>query len=177
MPKEFFKAHFFPEGFSATAGAHQSAELLPVGVLLQHLPAAAARSRRAADAALHRRGDRRRLLGADLPGGRAIARAATSKPFTRRHRHDRLAARICRWFRSGSTGSIGSCTRAGKWPKPGPVSVTFGAPIRLSGDNYAELAQQVEQAVRDLPIARGKVTQSTGCQASESGSQGLPEPD
>jgi hypothetical protein len=38
--------------------------------------------------------------------------------------------------------------------KPGPVSVTFGAPMRLSGDNYAELAQQVENAVRDLPIAR-----------------------
>ena len=43
-----------------------------------------------------------------------------------------------------------------KWPKPGPVSVTFGAPIRLSGDNYADLAQQVEQAVRDLPIAARK---------------------
>jgi hypothetical protein len=31
--------------------------------------------------------------------------------------------------------------------------VTFGKPIRLSGDNYAELAKQVEQAVRDLPTA------------------------
>ena len=40
-----------------------------------------------------------------------------------------------------------------KWPRPGPVSVTFGRPIRLSGDNYAALAQQVEQAVRDLPTA------------------------
>jgi long-chain acyl-CoA synthetase len=40
-----------------------------------------------------------------------------------------------------------------KMAKPGPVSVTFGTPIRLSGDNYAELARQVEQAVRDLPIA------------------------
>ena len=40
-----------------------------------------------------------------------------------------------------------------KWPKPGPVSVTFGTPIRLSGDNYADLAKQVEQAVRDLPTA------------------------
>ena len=67
-----------PRGLFGAAGAHQSPELLPVGVLLQHLPAAAARGRRAADAALHRRGDRRRLLGADLPGGRAIARAATS---------------------------------------------------------------------------------------------------
>ena len=43
-----------------------------------------------------------------------------------------------------------------KWPRPGPVSVTFGAPIRLSGDNYADLARQVEQAVRDLPIAPAK---------------------
>jgi long-chain acyl-CoA synthetase len=43
-----------------------------------------------------------------------------------------------------------------KWPRPGPVSVTFGAPIRLSGDNYADLAQQVEQAVRDLPTAPAK---------------------
>jgi long-chain acyl-CoA synthetase len=43
-----------------------------------------------------------------------------------------------------------------KWPKPGPVSVTFGRPLRLSGDNYAELARQVEQAVRDLPIAPAK---------------------
>ena len=38
-----------------------------------------------------------------------------------------------------------------KMARPGRVSVTFGRPIRLSGDNYAELAAQVEQAVRDLP--------------------------
>ena len=43
-----------------------------------------------------------------------------------------------------------------RWPKPGPVSVTFGRPIRLSGDNYADLARQVEQAVQDLPIAGPK---------------------
>jgi long-chain acyl-CoA synthetase len=40
------------------------------------------------------------------------------------------------------------------WAKPGRVSVTFGAPMRLSGDNYPDLAAQVEKAVRDLPIAR-----------------------
>jgi long-chain acyl-CoA synthetase len=43
-----------------------------------------------------------------------------------------------------------------KWPKVGPVSVTFGRPMRLSGDDYADLAQRVEQAVRDLPIAPAK---------------------
>jgi long-chain acyl-CoA synthetase len=33
---------------------------------------------------------------------------------------------------------------------PGRVTVTFGAPLRLSGDNYTDLARQVEQAVRNL---------------------------
>jgi long-chain acyl-CoA synthetase len=40
-----------------------------------------------------------------------------------------------------------------KMAKPGPVTVAFGKPIRLSGDDYAALALQVEQAVRDLPTA------------------------
>jgi long-chain acyl-CoA synthetase len=34
--------------------------------------------------------------------------------------------------------------------KPGPVRVAFGAPLRLRGDDYAELAAQVERAVRAL---------------------------
>ena len=35
----------------------------------------------------------------------------------------------------------------------GRVTVAFGKPLRLSGDDYAALALQVEQAVRDLPTA------------------------
>jgi long-chain acyl-CoA synthetase len=35
-------------------------------------------------------------------------------------------------------------------PRPGPVSVTFGAPMRLTGQDYAALARQVEEAVRAL---------------------------
>ena len=42
-----------------------------------------------------------------------------------------------------------------KMARPGRVSVAFGKPLRLSGDNYAELAKQVEQAVRDLRITGG----------------------
>jgi long-chain acyl-CoA synthetase len=42
-----------------------------------------------------------------------------------------------------------------KMARPGRVSVAFGKPIRLSGDDYAGLARQVEQAVRDLPITGG----------------------
>jgi long-chain acyl-CoA synthetase len=37
-----------------------------------------------------------------------------------------------------------------KMAKPGPVKVVFGAPLRLSGDNYTELASKVEEAVRKL---------------------------
>lgn len=37
-----------------------------------------------------------------------------------------------------------------KWPHPGRVSVTFGAPIHLKGDDYAALAKDVERAVRRL---------------------------
>jgi 1-acyl-sn-glycerol-3-phosphate acyltransferase len=34
--------------------------------------------------------------------------------------------------------------------KPGRVRVTFGAPLRLRGEDYAALAAQVEAAVRML---------------------------
>jgi long-chain acyl-CoA synthetase len=37
-----------------------------------------------------------------------------------------------------------------KWPKRGPVRITFGAPLRLSGEDYEALTGQVEQAVRRL---------------------------
>jgi long-chain acyl-CoA synthetase len=37
---------------------------------------------------------------------------------------------------------------------PGPVRVAFGPPLRLEGDDYAALAQQVEDAVRALEARR-----------------------
>jgi 1-acyl-sn-glycerol-3-phosphate acyltransferase len=37
-----------------------------------------------------------------------------------------------------------------KMAKPGPVSVTFGPPMQLSGDDHEHLAAQVEEAVRKL---------------------------
>jgi long-chain acyl-CoA synthetase len=37
-----------------------------------------------------------------------------------------------------------------KMAKPGKVTVKFGAPLQLSGDNYENLAAQVEEAVRKL---------------------------
>jgi long-chain acyl-CoA synthetase len=40
--------------------------------------------------------------------------------------------------------------------RPGRCSVTFGAPMRLSGDDYGALATQVEEAVRRLHAAPGR---------------------
>jgi len=37
-----------------------------------------------------------------------------------------------------------------KMARPGRVTVTFGAPLQLHGENYVELASQVENAVRKL---------------------------
>ena len=37
-----------------------------------------------------------------------------------------------------------------KMAKPGPVHVMFGAPMRLTGEDYVDLAAQVEAAVRKL---------------------------
>ena len=34
--------------------------------------------------------------------------------------------------------------------RPGPARVTFGKPLNLSGDDYRNLAKQVEDAVRKL---------------------------
>ena len=52
MAKEFFKAHFFPDGYTRGKRFARSLEYLPVGRVLQHVPATAARGGRAPDAAL-----------------------------------------------------------------------------------------------------------------------------
>ncbi|HYP14369.1 MAG TPA: AMP-binding protein [Bryobacteraceae bacterium] len=40
--------------------------------------------------------------------------------------------------------------RTWRMARPGPVTVKFGSPLRLTGDDYAALAKQVEDAVRAL---------------------------
>ncbi len=37
-----------------------------------------------------------------------------------------------------------------KMAKPGHVTIRFGAPMRLNGDDYENLAAQAEEAVRNL---------------------------
>ena len=152
--KEFFKAHFFPEGFSARQvltnrlNYYLSAFFFNIFPLPQREAGARQTLRYIGEVA----GDGYSVL--IFPEG------------------VRSASGDMKAFKPG-IGMIGSrldlpvvpvridgadrvLHTSWKWPKPGPVSVTFGRPMRLSGDNYADLAKQVEQAVRDLPIAHGK---------------------
>ena len=40
--------------------------------------------------------------------------------------------------------------RRARWPRPGRVEITFGSPLHLTGQDYAALAKQVEEAVLAL---------------------------
>jgi long-chain acyl-CoA synthetase len=44
-----------------------------------------------------------------------------------------------------------------KWPERGPVRVSFGAPLRLEGEDYQALAKRVEDAVRGLGDDPGRL--------------------
>ena len=63
------------------------------------------------------------------------------RPIPAGHRHDCVAARRAGRARSESRGSTRCSTTRGGWPKPGRVRVAFGAPLRLTGDDYEALAE------------------------------------
>jgi long-chain acyl-CoA synthetase len=44
--------------------------------------------------------------------------------------------------------------RTAKWPRPGPVEVTIGAPVSLKGESYPALARKLEDVIRTLPSTR-----------------------
>ncbi len=99
MAKEFFKAHFFPGRAHARQATRAQPGVLPLGSLLQHVPAAPARSGRAPDAALHRRIDQRRLFSAHFPGRKAD-RPWRDRALPARRRDDGLAIEDSRDSRS-----------------------------------------------------------------------------
>jgi long-chain acyl-CoA synthetase len=150
MSKEFFKAHFYPEGFTRWQVFTNRLNYYLSSLFFNAFPLpqreAGARSTL-------------RYIGEVTSDGFSLlifpegvrSRSGEMKPFM------------------GGVGMIASRlnlpvipvrldgvdrvldTKATK-ARPGWVSVTFGPPLHLSGDNYAELAKRVEQAVRDLPI-------------------------
>jgi 1-acyl-sn-glycerol-3-phosphate acyltransferase len=154
MAKEFFKAHFFPEDFSARQVFTNRLNYYLAAFFFNTFPL----PQREAGAR-----QTLRYIGEVTGAGYSVL------IFPEGVRTDDGSIKPFR----GGIGMIGS--RLGlpvipvrlegvdrvlhtKWKmaRPGYVSVTFGAPMRLSGDNYADLARQVEQAVRDLPTAPPK---------------------
>ena len=152
--KEFFKAHFFPEEFSARQvftnrlNYYLSAFFFNIFPLPQREAGARQTLRYIGEVA----GDGYSVL--IFPEGVRSA-SGDIKPFKPGIGMigSRLNLPVVPVRIDGADRVLHTSWR---WPKPGWVSVTFGRPMRLSGDNYAELAMQVEQAVRDLPTAPTK---------------------
>jgi long-chain acyl-CoA synthetase len=148
MAKEFFKPHFFPEGFPAKKIFWNRVWYYLACMFFNGfpLPQREAGTRQAL-----------RYMGEVLNDGYSIIIFPEG---------ERRAGGEIVPFRGG-IGMIGS--RLGvpvvpvrvegldkvlhpkmKWPKKGPVRVAFGAPLRLTGEDYQALAKQVEDAVKNL---------------------------
>ena len=131
---------------SRRAVVHQQPELLPGLPVLQRVPAAAARrparGRRCATSARSPADGYSVLI---FPEGAARRR---HRPLHAGHRHDRVEAR-----RAGGPGPPrrtrqGARTRRCGFRSGARSASRFGAPLRLSGDDYPALARRVEEAVR-----------------------------
>ena len=148
MAKEFFKAHFFPAGFSWRERFTNTLNYYLAAFYFNAfpLPQREAGARQTLQYIGELTGDGWSIL--IFPEG---LRSATGdiKPFR------------------GGIGMIGSrldvpivpvridgvdklLPVGGSFVRPGRVRVAFGAPLRLHGDDYASLASLVEQAVRGL---------------------------
>jgi long-chain acyl-CoA synthetase len=151
MAKEFFKAHFFPEGFSARQVATNRANYYLSAFFFNTfpLPQREAGARQTLRYIGEVTGDGCSVL--IFPEG-VRSETGDIKPF--RPGIGMIGSRLGVPIVPVRLDGVDRVLHTSwKMAKPGPVSVTFGAPIRLSGDNYAELAQRIEQAVRDLPTA------------------------
>jgi long-chain acyl-CoA synthetase len=148
MAKEFFKAHFYPEQYSRKAWFTNSINYYLACQFFNAfpLPQREAGTRQTL-----------RYIGEVLGDGYNILIFPEGKRTER--------GEIAR-FRPG-IGMIGS--RLGvpvvpvrleglekvlhtkmKFPKRGPVRITFGAPLHLRGEDYVGLTREVEEAVRRL---------------------------
>lgn len=154
MSKEFFAAHFFPEGHGrmlrlATSTAYYLAALLFNAFPLPQREAGARQTLR--------------YMGELVENGFSVL------IFPEGHHTD--TGEFDR-FRAG-IGMIASrldvpvvpvrlegvdrvLHRTWHMARPGHVRVTFGAPMRLAGADYEALAKQVEDAVRSLPSTSGQ---------------------
>ncbi|HTM30454.1 MAG TPA: AMP-binding protein [Vicinamibacterales bacterium] len=156
MAKEFFKAHFFPEGHSARQVFTNRLNYYLAAFFFNAfpLPQREAGARQTLRYIGEVTGDGFSVL--IFPEG-VRSNSGDIKPFR------------------GGIGMIGSRLRlpvvpvrldgvdrvlhpSWKMARPGRCSVTFGAPLHLHGDDYAALAGQVEEAVRRLLVLPGRDT-------------------
>jgi 1-acyl-sn-glycerol-3-phosphate acyltransferase len=151
MAKEFFKAHFFPEEFPARTVFTKRLEYYLSAFFFNTFPL----PQREAGAR-----QTLRYIGEVTSDGFSVlifpegarADSGAMKPF--RGGIGMIGSRLGLPIVPVRLDGVDRVLRTGSSrAEPGPVSVTFGAPMRLSGENYGELARQVEQAVRDLPVA------------------------
>ena len=150
MAKEFFAAHFFPDGHGRLARTTNSLNYYLASLFFNAfpLPQREAGTRQTL-----------RYIGALLEEGQSLLIFPEGK---------RTMAGEINPFRGG-IGMIGArlgvpvvpvriegadhvLHQHARMATPGPVHVTFGPPLRLEGDDYAALARQVEAAVRALGV-------------------------
>jgi long-chain acyl-CoA synthetase len=148
MAKEFFKAHFFPEGYGRKAWFTNSLNYYLASQFFNAFPL----PQREAGAR-----QTLRYIGEVLEDGYSVLIFPEGK---------RTEQGEVGHFRPG-IGMIGARLNVPvvpvrleglekvlhtkmKFPKRGPVRITFGAPMRLEGDDYPALAKRVEDTVRDM---------------------------
>jgi long-chain acyl-CoA synthetase len=148
MAKEFFKAHFFPEGFSRKQRIIRGLEYYLSAAFFNTFPlpqreAGARQTLRYAGELIN---DGFSVL--IFPEGKRTDHGEIA-PF--RPGVGMMAARLgVPVVPVGLEGVDRVLHQKWKMARPGPVRVIFGAPLRISGDDYADLAAQVEVAVRKL---------------------------
>jgi len=148
MAKEFFKAHFFPSGFGWRQRSTSSA-LYYLAALAFHafpLPQREAGAR-----------DTLKYIGGLASAGYSIlifpegqrSETGSLKPF--RPGVGMMASRLNLPVVPVLLEGVDAVLHPSwRMARPGPVRVTFGAPVRLEGDDYGALAARVEAAVRNL---------------------------
>jgi long-chain acyl-CoA synthetase len=153
MAKEFFKAHFFPEQFSAFQVFTNRLNYYLAAFFFNTFPL----PQREAGAR-----QTLRYIGEVTGQGYSVlifpegVRSSTGEITAFRGGIGMIGSRLDLPVVPVRLGGVDKVLHTTwKMAKPGPVTVAFGKPIRLSGDDYAALALRVEQAVRDLPTLGG----------------------
>jgi long-chain acyl-CoA synthetase len=148
MAKEMFAAHFFPEQHGRAAWLRVSLEYYLAVLFFNAFPI----PQREAGAR-----QTLRYIGEVLGDGTSVLifpeghRSETGEIHTFRPGIGMIASRLDATVVPVRLKGLDSVLRVG-WhmARPGRVHVIFGAPLRLSGDDYEALAKRVESAVKAL---------------------------